>query len=183
MRLLIIRVLKPDSIILLLYGVLSLFCLTAYIWKFSFVWELIFSVTHFIIGLLVILIIGFVIAKLLDKKFGWQLKKYFLVSIIQLFIIWAISNPIRTWQINSSLEKAQLIIKPLESYKQQFGLYPTTLTELEKTLNKNVPTRTNIGTLYEYEIVKEQDYRLWFQSYYGYAAYYNKEKGDWIITD
>lgn len=165
------------------YGVISLICLTAYIWRFSFVWEYFFSVTHYVVGLLIAMIIGLVIARLVDKKFNWRLKKYFLVSIIQLLIIWGISNPIRTWQIDSSIDKARLIVEPLENYKQQFGVYPTTLTELRKKLKKDVPIRTNIGTRYWYKADNKQDYRLWFHSYYGYTAYYNNEKEDWIITD
>ncbi|WP_303278277.1 hypothetical protein [Flavivirga aquimarina] len=96
----------------------------------------------------------------MDKKFNWRLKKYFLVSIIQLLIIWVISNPIRTWQIDSSLEKARLIIEPLENYNQQFGTFPATLTELRKKLSKDIPIRTNIGTRYWYEVDNKQDYRL-----------------------
>tara|TARA_B110001450_G_scaffold159045_1_gene148367 strand:+ start:664 stop:1215 length:552 start_codon:yes stop_codon:yes gene_type:complete len=183
MRLLIERILKPNFVILLLYGLISLVCLTAYIWRFSFVWEFVFSVTHYIIGLLIVIVIGLVFARVIDKKFNLRLKKYFLVSIIQLLIIWTISNPIRTWQIESSLEKARLIIEPLKTYKEQFGIYPQSLVKLGKTLEQDIPTRTNIGTRYWYEVDNEQDYRLWFVSYYGYTAYYNNEKDDWIITD
>ena len=183
MRLLIERILKPNSLMLSVYGVISLICLTAYIWRFSFVWEYFFSVTHYVVGLLIAMIVGLAIARLVDKKFNWRLKKYFLVSIIQLLIIWGISNPIRTWQIDSSLEKAGQIIEPLENYKEQFGIYPATLTELGNTLGTDIPIRTNIGTRYWYELDNNQDFRLWFHSYYGYTAYYNNEKEDWIITD
>ena len=183
MRLFIERILKPNSLFLLLYGVASFVCLTAYIWRFSFVWKFVFSVTHFVVGLLILMVIGLLIARVIDNKFNWRLKKYFLVSLIQLLIIWAISNPIRTWQIESSLEKARLIIEPLQNFKQQFGKYPQSLAELKKIFEHDIPTRTNIGTRYCYEVDNKQDYRLWFVSYYGYTAYYNHEKDDWIITD
>jgi len=175
--------LKPNSKILTIYGLLSLVFLTVFVWRLSFIWEFVFSVTHYVVGLLIALILGLVIARLLDKKLDWQLKRYFVVSIIQLLIIWTVSNPIRTWQIDSSLKEAQFIIEPLEAYKKQNGTYPTTLTEARQKLDKDIPIRTNIGTRYQYEIVNEQDYKLWFRSYYGSTANYNKELDKWVITD
>ena len=158
-------------------------CLTVYVWRFSFAWGFSFSVTHYVVGLLVVLIVGLIIGIIVDSKHDWQLKRYFIVSILQLLFIWAISNPIRSWQIDSSLEKGKLIIDHLETYKVQFGKYPTTLTELGEKINQNIPTRTNIGTRYFYQSNNGKDYILQFQSYYGYTAYYNEDRDDWIITD
>ena len=183
MKRIINSILKPNKALLVLYGVLSFLCLIIYVWKCSFVWEYFFSVTFYIVGLLVTMIIGLGIARLLDEKFNWSSKRYFVVSILQLLVILTISNPVRTWQINNSMEKAQFIIEPLENYKKEFGTYPSTLTELEKNLNQKIPIRTNIGTKYSYEIGVEQDYTLWFVSYYGYMAYYNKEQNKWVFMD
>ena len=177
------QILNPSKNILTLYGVVSLFFLVAYVWNISFVWEYFSSVTFYVIGLLVILLVGLYITFHLDKNFKWKTKQYFKISIIQLVIIWGIANPIRTWQIDSSYTKARLIIEPLKTYKLQYGQYPTTLTELEEKLHQSIPTRTNIGTRYRYELNGGQDYTLHFISYYGYAAYYNNEKDKWVLTD
>lgn len=177
------HILKPNSEILMLYGLFSLTFLTFYVWWFSFGWEFVFSVTHYVFGLFIVLILGFVIANKLDKNKGFKIKRYLLISAVQLILIWLIANPIRTWQIESSLEKANLIIEPLNSYKLKYNSLPITLEELGQKLNLEIPTRTNIGTRYLYQIDKEQEYSLSFQSYYGHTAYYNTEHEDWIITD
>jgi hypothetical protein len=178
-----VSILKPGKIILMLYGVLSLVFIILYVYRFSFVWEFLLGVTFYVIGLLVAILIGLVIAVKADKKFNWRLKQYAIISLIQLLVVWSIANPIRTRQINSSFEKARLIIDPLNTYKKQFGIYPKTLEELQQTLKLQIPSRTNIGTRYWYESDNGQDYRLWFHSYYGYSAFYNNEKNKWVMGD
>ena len=174
---------RPNRITLTIYGVFSLMCLTVYVWHFSFIWEFVFSVTHYIVGLLIVMFLGLILTVKIDNKFKMYLKRYFIISIVQLLIIWIVSNPIRNWQINSSIDNARLIINPLDSYKQLFNNYPKSITELKNVLNQDLPERTNIGTFYLYELLNEKDYRLSFQSYYGYIAYYNKEKDEWIFMD
>lgn len=183
MRQLFNHITRPNRITLTIYAFFSLIGLTVYVWYFSFIWEFVFSVTHYIVGLLIAMFIGFLLTVKIDNKFKMSIKPYFIISIVQLLTIWVVSNPIRTWQINSSLDKARLIINPLDTYKQQFNTYPRSLTELKNELNHDLPERTNIGTFYSYELLSEKDYRLSFQSYYGYTTYYNKEKDEWIFMD
>ncbi|MCW3788928.1 hypothetical protein [Plebeiibacterium sediminum] len=183
MKKIIDNIINPNLITLILYGLLSLVCLVTYVWWFSFVWEFIFSVTHYIIGLLVTLGIGLNISYTIDKKHGTKLKRYILVSLAQLIIIWTVANPIRTWQIESSKNKARLIIESLETYKMQYDNYPTSLAELGNKLNLVLPNRTNIGTKYLYTMYSNKNYSLAFTSYYGYMASYNNEQGEWGFTD
>jgi uncharacterized membrane protein len=176
-------ILNPDGKTLTIYGILSLVCLTIYIWIFSFVWSFVFSVTFYEVGLLLTLSIGLILTVYTDKKFGLQLKRYFIVSVIQLILLLMVSNPIRTWQIDSSFDKARHIINPILTYKKQFKTYPSSLFELGQTLKQDIPIWTNIGTPYRYELNNNQGFRLSFRSYYGYTAYYNNEQDKWIITD
>ena len=161
---------NPNLTAMILYGVVSFIFLTAYVWRFSFVWEFLFSVTHYIIGLLAILALVLNFTYKIDKKHGAKLKRYVWISITQLIIIWMVSNPIRTWQIESSINKAGLIMESLETYKLQYDCYPASLAELANNLD--LPRRTNIGTKYLYTQYGDEHYSLAFTSYYGYMASY-----------
>ena len=178
---LIDRVLKPNKSIFVIYCFLSFIGLIVYVWIFSFSWF--FDVNHFLVAMLVFLLVGLLIALFLDRKFNYGLKNYFWVSIVQLLLIWLVSSPIRNWQVESSLKKAELITKPLEFYKRQNGRYPNTLMELEKQLNIDIPLRTNIGTRFRYEVNSDNDYRLEFLSYYGYTTQYSIDDNEWFNYD
>jgi hypothetical protein len=180
---LINRILQPNKLLLFVFGLGSLVILLFFTWIISFLWEFTFSSNFLMICLMIILLLGLLLAYALDKKFSWQTKSYFIISIIELSIIGLIANPLRTWQIDSSIEKAQLIINPLEEYKLKYGFYPNSLSEVENAFQQMMPTRTNIGTRYNYKTVDGESFRLWFQSYYGYKAYYSMENNQWIFTD
>ncbi len=183
MKKIISNILNPNLTVMILYGLVSFVFLTAYVWRFSFVWEFLFSVTHYIIGLLAILAFGLNFTYKMDKKHGAKLKRYVWISIMQLIIIWVVSNPIRTWQIESSKNKAGQIIESLETYKMQNDSYPASLAELDNKLNLDLPKRTNIGTKYLYTPYSDENYSLAFTSYYGYMASYYNEQGEWGFTD
>lgn len=176
-------VLKPHKQILLVYGLVSFSVLTAYVWATSFAWELISGPIFFSGIALAALFAGFLVAAFLDKKFHWQLKKYFILSARQLVVISVVAFPIRYWQVESSLTKGQEIISTLENYKTQFGGYPDSIEQLNKQLGSSLSERTNIGTRYKYKSESADDYRLNFLSYYGYTAYYSREKKMWTFTD
>ncbi|QHT67538.1 hypothetical protein GXP67_13330 [Rhodocytophaga rosea] len=176
--------LRPSKEVLTVYGLFSLIFLIGYVWLFSFVWEYYSSVTYYVLGLLVVLLIGVLATEEIDKRYQGQLKLYFRISFLQLLLIWIIANPIRSWQIESSLQKAKRITNSLSLYKKRFGVYPFTLAELEERLKEDLPTRSNLGTQYWYKLTENnQEYELKFLSYYGNTAYYNPYQDKWLITD
>jgi hypothetical protein len=174
---------KPKLTLLIVFAVACFVNLTAYVWWFSFVWELVFSVTCYIVGLLLLVVVGLGISIFIDKKFGSSIRQYFIIALVELLFIWLIANPIRTWQIKQSFARANDIIEPLRKYKSQFGTYPTSLNEAETKLKRDIPDWTYLGTVYEYNSAGDENYRLNFQSYYGYTASYNKDEDDWIVAD
>lgn len=174
---------RPTRSLLIVFSVVLFVILTAVVWWFSFSWELVFSVTYYMIWLLILFTIGFIVSLVIDNSFQAQLKKYFVIAVAELLLIWAVSNPIRTWQINASFAQAKAISESLKNFKSRFGTYPASLTELEKKLNLDLPDLTYLGTVYKYEQMGINDYRLWFQSYYGYTASYNKDYDNWRLSD
>ncbi|MFL5730637.1 MAG: hypothetical protein ACJ75J_14210 [Cytophagaceae bacterium] len=174
---------RPRLTILTIFAIVSFINIAAYVWWFSFVWEFVFGVKHYIIVLLILIIIGLSISIIIDKKFNSRLKKYLIVALVELLFIWSIANPIRTWQINASFTRAKDINESLKKFKTQFGTYPTSLTVLEEKLELDLPKWTYLGTVYEYEQDGNNNYWLRFRSYYGYTASYNKDVDDWILVD
>lgn len=172
---------RPKFVILTVFAIVSFVNLAAFVWLFSFDW--LFGAGPLVVVLLILIFVGLVVSILVDKKSGSRLKGYFIIALVELLFIWWISNPIRTWQINTSFTKAKDIIEPLIKFKTQVGTYPTTLTELEERLKLDIPRWTNIGTEYKYERDGNENYRLGFRSYRGYSAHYNKDKHEWIVVD
>lgn len=177
------RILKPGKAILILYGVFSFVFLLVYVWRVSFVWDYFFGPNAYIYVLMAAIIAGLLFALYFDQKKGWRLKRYFILSLLQLVLVWILAHPVRTWQINRSMERAKSITESLEAYKQKFGQYPVTLQELGEKLDKELPKRTCLGTRYFYQQHGQNDYRLKFMSYYGNTAYYNNEENTWLVTD
>ncbi len=165
------------------FGILSFLFLTFYVWNFSFTWDFILGVTDFVVGLLILLTIGLVLATIIDYQRQIRIKRYFIVPIIQLLFIWAISDPVRNWQMESTFEKSEIIIESLETYKDQFGVYPETLSELSRKLNRRIPRWTNLGTRYWYEEDKVFGFGLRYQSYYGYTTAYSILSKEWSSQD
>jgi len=176
------KIARPKLTILLIFSLVSLINLTAYVWLFSFDWFF-GSTPYYILGLLILIIIGLVVSIFIDKKNNTGLKKYLLIALVELLFIWSIANPIRTWQIRTSLVEAEDISESLRKFKRQFGTYPTTLDDLQEKLKLDIPNWTYLGTVYEYEQDGNDNYRLSFRSYYGYTASYVKDEGDWIFND
>lgn len=174
---------RPKLAVLTVFAGVSFINLTAYVWWFSFVWEMVVSVTTYVVGLLMLMIIGLGIAILIDNKFHSQLKRYFIIALLELLLIWSIANPIRTWQVKESFSRARSITDPLIKFKAQFGTYPASLTEVQEKLKLDLPQWTYLGTVYKYEQTGSENYWLSFQSYYGYTAHYNKDKDEWMLVD
>ncbi|RZS93589.1 hypothetical protein [Aquimarina brevivitae] len=177
------NILYPKRKTLIIFGVLSMIILTFYVWNYSFAWEFVFGVTYYIVFILIALIIGILISIFIDKKHKSKLKYYFIISLIQLLIIWLVSTPIREWQIENSKEKGTQIIELIDKYKLQNGKYPKSLAELEKKSNLDIPERTKIGTKYLYQVYENGNYSLSFKSYYGYDLNYDKLNKEWYVTD
>jgi hypothetical protein len=173
----------PKKSTLIIFGILSMIILTLYVWNSSFAWEFAFGVTHYIVFLMIILIIGVFSSVYIDKKHKTELKYYFIIPLSQLLIIWALSTPIRDWQIKKSKENGVKITELIDSYKLQNGKYPKSLFELEEKLNLNIPKRTKIGTKFLYKVYEDGSYSFGFKSYYGYNLNYNTLNKKWYITD
>ena len=183
MRKLFNKILNPNFLVLLIYGLLSLVILTFFNLNASFgLFYTLYLYSHFI-GLFIAIALGLIISFYIDKKGKTLLKRYFIISIIQLVVVWTIAEPFRNWQIERAQLKAEQIIKPLEQYKKKYKSYPETLEKLKEKLNIEIPTRTSLGTYYWYEFDNRNSYKLSFYSYYGYIASYNKEKKKWGFFD
>ena len=176
-------ILKPTKGILILFSFFSFLFLLLYVWYFSFVWAFIFGVNSYIIGLILLLVIGWFRFNKLDRLYNWHFKSYFSIAIVQLLIIWTISTPVRTWQIDRSLVRAKEITGALSTYKQKLGQYPENLIDLEMELCVKLPKRTCLGTKYWYKKSQGEDYSLYFNSYHGYAAHYSPVFDDWGFSD
>jgi len=177
------RILYPNKSTLIIFGLLSFVILTFYVWNFSFTWEFVFSVVFYIILLLVILFIGIFISAKIDKKKKSKLKYYFIISFTQLLIIWLLSIPIRSWQIEYSKENGMNIVELVEKYKADYGNYPKSLSEIEQKMKSDIPKWTALGTKYSYEVFINGNYSIGFKSYYGYNLHYENLNKEWIATD
>ncbi|WP_324024574.1 hypothetical protein QSV08_15315 [Maribacter sp. BPC-D8] len=177
------NILNPTKKILILFGILSMVLLTLYVWNYSFAWEFVFGVTHYIVLLLIVLIIGILISSYIDKKNKTKLKYYFIISLIQLLIIWSVANPIREWQVENAKKQGFQIVKLIDKYKLENKENPKSLIELEKEQNVDIPKRTKIGTKYAYKVYENGSYGLSFKSYYGYDFNYDKDSKKWISAD
>ena len=175
--------LKPNGIVLTIYGIISFVCLLFFFWKISFIWGFLIDISEILISLLIIIIFALATSIMADIKYKCKTKKYFIISLIQLLVVWIASDPVRSWQIDSSLEKSHSIINALDEYKAKFDCYPESLDVLEDELNVDLPARTNLGTKYLYEQNGTGDYRLKFYSYYGYTAFYNIKGDKWLFKD
>jgi hypothetical protein len=183
MKKIVSYIIRPRSIMLTIFAIPVFIFLTVYVWWFSFTWEFVVGVTHYVTALLILISIGLAVSLIIDRKFKIQLKRYFIVALIELLFIWLVSGPIRTWQVNASFSRAKLIKEPLEKFKLQFGTYPTSLTELEEKLKQDIPHWTYVGTEYEYKQDGHGSYTLGFNSYYGYKASYSKAYDTWGLFD
>ncbi|PZW37007.1 hypothetical protein LX95_02899 [Mesonia algae] len=174
------NLLYPNKGVLILFSIVSLLTLILIVWDLSFTWEFVFGVNFYIILLLIIISILAIISILIDKYKGFKTKKYFIISLIQLLIIWSIAEPVREFQIESSKKKGFKLIKLIESYKKRNNTYPKSLDELENII---APKITNIGTTYNYKLENNEEYQIGFKSYYGYYFNYDKKNNDWFSKD
>ncbi|TXD80917.1 hypothetical protein ESY86_19740 [Subsaximicrobium wynnwilliamsii] len=177
------RILQPKIITIILFSLLSFVILTLYVWHFSFTWEFVFGVVFYIIFLLAILLIGILISMKIDSKKKSKLKYYFIISFIQLLIIWLLSIPVSNWQIKYSKENGMNIVELVEKYKISYGTYPKSLSEIEQKTNSNIPKWTALGTKYNYEFFDNGNFSVGFKSYYGYDLYYDKRNKKWTSYD
>lgn len=166
-----------------MFAIVAFPLLVGYVWWYSFTWVFPFGVTEYMIKLSMALILGLVITIFLDKRFGLTTKYFFIISLTELLLIWIVAEPIRKLQINRTYEKADQIIVSIEKFKNDFGAYPTNLTEVEKRLLLDLPELTYMGTRYIYEQAGQDHYRLSFVSYYGYDAHYDNQRKQWIAVD
>ena len=173
--------LHPNRLILLIYGVFSFVFLLGFIWLYSF--SFYFQVGDYNTVLLAALIVLLFLASIFDRRYGSNIKKYIITTVAQLILLWIVSDPIRTWQINSSLEHSKIITNSLKAYKSDKGTYPITLVELSKQQSIDLPNRTNLGTKYWYKRLNQQDYQLEFRSYYGYYYSYSIKDEAWYCYD
>lgn len=146
----------PRGLILLFYALCSLVVLTGYVWVFSFDVSFIYNISQLILSFL--LVLGLISALVLDWRLNSKLKRYWLLSITQLILIWAVSSPVKKWQIESSKNKAELLIQAIESHYDQHNSYPGTFLDIQE----DIPLRSNLGTIYEYRLKDEYEYVLWF---------------------
>jgi hypothetical protein len=174
---------NPNKIILTIYGVLSLSFIIAIFWIVSFSWTAFISTDVKIAFIFILLLAGLICFSYIDKVSKTKTKKYFIVSLIQFLIIWIFANQVRTWQIETSLKKGNLIIETLEKYKNNFGKYPDTFSQLDKDLNCETPRRTNVGTRFNLNKFELDDYSISFKSYYGYFYFYNSRQKQWFKRD
>jgi len=178
------RIIKPNSSYLIAFSIFLLFILTLHFLTTSFgMHSSNASVTIYIEFWLIISIIGLMLSIIFDIKLGSTTKKYFIVSTILVSFFCFFSTPIRTWLIASSYEKARHICIPLNLYKQKFGVYPNTLSDLENKLEINIPTRANLGTQYIYYTNDGKSYTIRFQSFFGQMAEYDSESDRWVMED
>ena len=129
------------------------------------------------------LCILFLAAFFLDRKFMTNLKRYFVVVILQIIIIWPVAEPVQNWQIEIAIEKSEEIIFAIYSYKKQCSVYPHNLFVLNENRSAKISFKTGFGTEFEYKLIDSNEYTLNFISYKGNTAYYNQDLKEWVFRD
>jgi hypothetical protein len=177
------KILRPAPITLIIFGIVTFFILLAYVWWYSFTWDFVFGVTFYIAVLAISISVALLAAIFLDRRYGLQVKRYFIVALAELLLIWLAANPVRTIQIEKSFAKGEQLAKSIDKFRNDFGIYPSSLEEIEVKLKLDLSKRSYLGTLYEYELAGRDSYSLRFISYYGYTAIYNGKERSWIVVD